>query len=159
MYSKKMSETNINLKIFGETENSRVLAIRTNKFNCMTEEKQNTKKSNQQKPPKKPQFNIYWIYGAIALLIIGMQFFSGFGSNVKETTWKDFKNNMLTQHDVERIVVVNKQKVEVYIKRSSLGSGRYQEFSKEAFNSGPHYYFTIGSVEYFEKQMDEAQQN
>ncbi len=125
----------------------------------MTEEKQNTKKNNQQKMPKKPQFNIYWIYGAIALLIIGMQFFSGFGSNAKEITWKDFKNNMLTQHDVERIVVVNKQKVEVFIKRSELGSGRYQEFSKEAFNSGPHYYFTIGSVEYFEKQMDEAQQN
>lgn len=125
----------------------------------MTEEKQNTKKSNQQKPPKKPQFNIYWIYGAIALLIIGMQFFSGFGTSAKETTWKDFKNNMLTQHDVEQLVVVNKQKVEVFIKPSELGSGRYKEFSKDAYNTGPHYYFTIGSVEYFEKQIEEAQKN
>src|SRR6056297_533599 len=127
-------------------------------------EKENNQQRQQQndnsnKTPKRPKFNVYWIYGAILLLFIGMQFFSSMGNGAREITWKDFKNNMLQQHHVERLVVVNKQKVEVYIKPGELGRGRYKEFSEGGFSSGPQYYFTIGSVEYFEKQMDEAQQD
>lgn len=126
----------------------------------MNQEDQNTQKNNQQpNNPKKPKFNVFWIYGAILLFFIGIQLFSSFGSSVEEITWKDFKNNMLLQQDVEKLVVVNKQKVEVHIKQEALGRGRYKEFSSDGFSSGPHYYFTIGSVEYFEKQMDEAQKD
>ena len=123
-----------------------------------TENKTN-KDNNSPKMPKKPKMNVYWIYGAIAVLFIGMQFFGSMGGNVKETTWKDFKNNMLQPKDVAKIVVVNKEKVEVYIKSDKIGTGKYQEFSNEGFNSGPQYFFTIGSVDYFEQQMDEAQKD
>jgi len=123
-----------------------------------TENKTN-KDNNSPKMPKKPKMNVYWIYGAIAVLFIGMQFFGSMGGNVKETTWKDFKNNMLQPKDVAKIVVVNKEKVEVYIKPDKIGTGKYQEFSNEGFNSGPQYFFTIGSVDYFEQQMDEAQKD
>ncbi len=124
-------------------------------------EKDNKQQRNQNddsnNTPQRPKFNVYWIYGAILLLFIGMQFFSSLGNGAREITWKDFKNNMLQKHHVERLVVVNKQRVEVYIKPGELGKGRYKEFSEGGFSSGPQYYFTIGSVEYFEKQMDEAQ--
>ena len=123
------------------------------------EKQQNSNKDNTPKMPKRPKMNVYWIYGAIALLFIGMQFFGSMGSSLKETTWKDFKSNMLEPKDVEKVVVVNKEKVEVYIKPGKLGTGKYQEFNNDGFSSGPHYYFTIGSVEYFEKQMDEAQKD
>jgi cell division protease FtsH len=109
--------------------------------------------------PQKPKFNIYWIYGAIALLILGMQFFGSFGSSAVETTWKEFKNEMLENHDVRKVNVVNKQRVEVFIKRDKLGTGNYQNFTAEGLSTGPQYYFTIGSVEYFQKQLDEAQAN
>lgn len=125
----------------------------------MSEEKKTKPEQNQGGKNKLPQFNIYWIYGAIALLFIGMQFIGNIGSDAKEATWKEFKNEMLLQKAVEKIVVVNKQKVEVHIKRDRLGSGRYQDFTTDGFSSGPHYFFTIGSVEHFEKQMAEAQQN
>lgn len=118
---------------------------------------ENKKTTTDQDKNKRPKFNIYWIYGAIAVLFIGMQFIGNIGSNAKETTWKDFKNNMLTQQDVEKVVVVNNQKVEVFINPDKLGSGKYQEFSTDGFTTGPQYFFTIGSVEYFEKQMAEAQ--
>lgn len=123
------------------------------------ENNQQTQNDKSDKQPKRPKFNVYWIYGAILLLFIGMQFFSSLGNSAREITWKDFKNNMLEQHQVDRIVVVNKQKVEVYIKPGELGRGRHKEFSEGGFSSGPQYFFTIGSVEYFEKQMDEAQKD
>jgi AFG3 family protein len=125
----------------------------------MINKENQTNKDNSNKSPKKPKMNVYWIYGAIALLFIGMQFFGSMGGSVKETTWKDFKNNMLLQKDVAKIVVVNKEKVEVHIKPGKLGTGKYQEFSNEGITSGPHFYFTIGSVDYFEEQMHEAQKD
>jgi AFG3 family protein len=125
----------------------------------MINKENQTNKDNSNKSPKKPKMNVYWIYGAIALLFIGMQFFGSMGGSVKETTWKDFKNNMLLQKDVAKIVVVNKEKVEVHIKSGKLGTGKYQEFSNEGITSGPHFYFTIGSVDYFEEQMHEAQKD
>jgi AFG3 family protein len=123
-----------------------------------TENKAN-KDNNSPKLPKKPKMNVYWIYGAIAVLFIGMQFFGSMGGSLKETTWKDFKNNMLLPKDVAKVVVVNKEKVEVYIKPDKIGTGKYQEFSNEGFSSGPQYFFTIGSVDYFEQQMNEAQKD
>eukprot|EP01156_Anaeramoeba_ignava_P014144 Anaeramoba_ignava/a608344_15.p1 GENE.a608344_15~~a608344_15.p1 ORF type:complete len:678 (-),score=83.40 a608344_15:68-2101(-) len=124
----------------------------------MTDNK-NMNKDSKQESPKKPKLNIYWVYGAIILLIIGMQFFGSWGNSAKEITWKEFKNNMLSTFDVEQVIVVNKQKVEVYIKPDKLGQGRYAEFSADGFSAGPQYFFTIGSIEYFEKQMEDAQQD
>ena len=115
----------------------------------------NKKKDNQQ----KPKVNIYWIYGAIAVILIGMQFFNSYGTTAQETTWSKFKNVMLHNGDVEKITVVNKQKVEVFIKQSKLGSGAYAEFSKSTLSNNPQYYFTIGSVEYFENQLKDAQKD
>ncbi|RLD64156.1 MAG: cell division protein FtsH [Bacteroidetes bacterium] len=111
---------------------------------------------------KKPKFNIYWIYGILAIAIIAFQFLN-IGSNPIQTNWHDFKNKMLLNHDVEKVIVINKEKVEVFIKQDRLNSGRYKELFKSNFNSaskaGPHYYFTIGSVDYFSEQIEKAQES
>ena len=108
----------------------------------------------------KPKFNIYWVYGILAIALFAFQFLN-FGSNPMQTNWHDFRNKMLFNHDVEKVVVINKEKVEVYIKQDRLKSGRYEELFKSNFNSasksGPHYFFTIGSVDYFSEQLEKAQ--
>ena len=112
--------------------------------------------------PTKPKFNIYWVYGILAVALLAFQFLN-IGSNPLQTNWHDFKTKMLDNHDVKKIVVVNKEKVEVYIKQDRLKSGRYDDLFKSSFNSaskaGPHYYFTIGSVDYFSQQLEKAQES
>ena len=43
------------------------------------------------------------------------------GSDGPEVTWNDFYNHMLTEGDVERIVVVNKKTARVYLRRGARG--------------------------------------
>ncbi|GIV35023.1 MAG: ATP-dependent zinc metalloprotease FtsH [Chitinophagales bacterium] len=125
--------------------------------------KQEEKKKDKKVPnilPKSPKFNYYWIYAAIVILLLGLQFFS-FRPVVKEIDFRTFEQEMLKSHDVDRVVVVNNEFVEVYIKESRLNNEKYKEVAQTSWggvNKGPHYTFTIGSVEYFQQEMDRAQQ-
>ncbi len=110
----------------------------------------------------RPKFNVYWIYGIIGLAIIGT-YFLNLGSGAEEITRQRFEKEMLQSHDVEKIVIVNKERVEVYIKPDKLASGKYKNQDGKGFaplpKSGPQFFFTIGSVEVFEQQLQEAMRN
>jgi AFG3 family protein len=61
---------------------------------------------------------------------------------------------------VEKLNITNKEIAEVYIKPDSLKKPAYALLNKKAkasLKSGPQYYFNIGSLEAFEKKLDEAQ--
>ena len=61
------------------------------------------------------KFNIYWIYAIIFIFFIGLQFF---GTDLtKKTNFKEFNNKMLQQQKVDRITIVNKEKVFIFIKK------------------------------------------
>lgn len=110
---------------------------------------------------KKPKFNIYWVYGLIALAFLGINFLD-WGGETEEITWLRFKNDMLKNGDVERVVVINKERAEVYIRPERLSDDKYSDVADDGGFSptgeqGPQYYFTIGSVETFEQRMQEAQ--
>lgn len=109
----------------------------------------------------KPKFSIYWVYGIIALLFIGIQMLN-LGGNLIEITWSRFESEMLSNHDVEKVVVVNKERAEVYIKPDKLHQEQYSDIRDQSFGpdkQGPHYYFHIGSVETFVNQLEEAQED
>lgn len=108
-------------------------------------------------PDKGPSWsaNAWIFYVLLALLII--QFYYYFSSNgAEQVSWTEFKREMLANRDVERITVVNKETAEVYIKKEKLGQGRYGKIDSNAV--GPHYTINIGSIETFEKSLEEAQQ-
>lgn len=126
----------------------------------MPRKKESVKKEREKKgSPKKFPFS--WIYIAI---FIGIMSFWFFGSNdaIKEVGWKKFKEEMLLTDDVEKLDVVNNELVEVYIKTSSLKKEKFNDLHKKGLNKnikeGPHYSFTIGSVDVFHEQIKEAQQ-
>jgi len=104
-------------------------------------------------PPGKflPIFYFVLLCAIVAYIIIG-------GRSGEEITWPEFKTHMLLRNDVEYVEVVNKEIAQVYIKKDSLQKPRYNKI-KGHFRSasGPHYFFTIGSMETFEKKLDEAQ--
>jgi hypothetical protein len=83
--------------------------------------------------PGKPKFSSYWIIGIILLVMIGIQFL-GSGNNLKEIDSNRFFE-ILKRGDVERIVIVNKEKVEIYIKPEKLSDPRYDDVKSNRANS------------------------
>jgi cell division protease FtsH len=116
----------------------------------------NQNKKNGGKPPK---FNAYWIYGIIAVVFIIVQYYVSNTRGPIETNWSKVKSTMLANHDVERIVVINNKKANIYLKQDRLKNYEQEfkgNFSKPA-DAGPHFTFNIGSVETFERNLREAQ--
>ncbi len=107
------------------------------------------------------KFNIYWIYAIVVAGLIGLQFFS-YKSVSREISQQQFEQEYLPSKDVAKLIVVNEKYVEVYIKEDRLTDPKYKDVSKNSFggpNLGPHFKFTIGSVEVFENQLREAQKD
>jgi len=117
------------------------------------------KKTNLPGGLKGFKFKIYWIYALIFLFFIGLNFM---GTEVaKPTNWQEFNQNMLQNQKVEKVVIVNKEKAYIHIKKEFLYEEQFKDVSKKTFgdalNLGPHYYFEIGSVETFSINLKEAQ--
>jgi cell division protease FtsH len=75
--------------------------------------------------PKLPKFNIYWVYGLIAISLLSARFFQ-MAPDITTTTEQEFKQVMLLHGDVERLDFVdNKQTVRVYIKPDSIEKDFY----------------------------------
>jgi len=79
----------------------------------------------------------------------------------KTTTWQEFKNGMLANHDVEKVVVIrNEGIVEVFLKPESLKKYDSTGGGLSGLSGvGPHYSFTIGSIDKFEENLMLAQEN
>lgn len=125
-----------------------------------TKAKTYNKKKKGDKSKLNRKFNIYWIYGLIAAGFFIIQFFN-VGQKPVEITWHKFEREMLRNHDVEKVVIINRESAEIFIKQERLDSEKYRELFEKGFRSvpkaGPHYYFTIGSIEIFETRLKEAQ--
>lgn len=112
---------------------------------------------NSDDPQRRgPRFSIYWVWAAIAVILIGFNVFSGkFTPTAEDTSQQEFYS-MLSRGDVEKIdVISNKNLVRVYIKADSVKKAYYQQKlnkkgSPTAKNTdGPHFQFTIAKPEIF----------
>jgi AFG3 family protein len=98
---------------------------------------------------KGPRFNIYWVYGIIAITLLGLQFFvSNASSGAKEISFRDFRINYLEKGMVEKIHVINNVEVEADLKK---GSGTTKQGVAEKV------FFKIGSVEQFNDDLKESE--
>lgn len=122
----------------------------------------NPKPNNGPNKPKttKPKFSFYWIYAALAVIIIAMQVMS-FNTTTKEIGWGEVKKMLQARH-VSKVVLVNKEFAEIYIKTDTLKLPKYKDVRPEesfiSTSTGPQYMYKIGSVENFEKDIDQAQE-
>ena len=117
------------------------------------------KKSNQ------PKFNIYWIYGAIIFVLLGL---SLFGGNDWQTTSKTNISNFekfLNAGDVSEVIVIrNKSSVRVTLTKEALNKPEHKTLlTKNILGQenikGPHYQFEVGSLELFEEKLEKARDN
>lgn len=118
-------------------------------------------KENRNTP--KYRLPVPWL---VILLIAGfflLPYLMGDKSAEKEISWLTFHNEMLSRNAIEKLVIINKEKVEVYIKKEKINEPYFKTSLKikneDDAKTGPHYWFSIGSVETFEKKMEEAEKN
>ena len=90
------------------------------------------------------------------ILIVFLFYFFDTSDPANQITWLEFEQEYLEKHKVEHLTVINKERVDVYLEESDQSSDS-SEISLRPENTGPQFYFTIGSVETFEQKMDEAQ--
>ncbi|PID93693.1 MAG: cell division protein FtsH [Bacteroidetes bacterium] len=112
--------------------------------------RQNHNKKKNHKP------KIYWIWIAIIAGFIGYSIL-GYKGGVEEINWGQFKE-MLQSQDIEKILLVNKEFAEIYIKSDKVSN--YPELSKSSLKKGAaHYLYTIGSVDKFYENVEAAQKS
>ncbi|KJD31033.1 peptidase M41 [Tamlana nanhaiensis] len=123
----------------------------------MTNENNNTK-------DKKPKFSPYWIYGILIAIFIGFQIFnSGSYNNGSVITPTDFFK-YLEDGDVAKVVVVtNRERAEVYLTKEAEAKDAHKNAIPQSFlpsaTALPNYKFNYGSLENFEKKLDETKAN
>ena len=99
------------------------------------------------------------IYIVILAVLIAITFID-FGGNANEINWNKFENEMLLNNDVEKVVVVNRERADIYIKPESIDKYGGASAGSNIFSgSMPSFYFNIGDVESFETKLAEAQKD
>ncbi len=113
------------------------------------------------KLPKMPKvkFNFYWIYAILGIVLFGL-YLNNMGVAPKDLGLGQLKT-MLTNQDVEKILLVNKEQAEIYIKKEKLSLPQYKDVkpANTINTAAPQYVYQIGSVESFEKDVTDAQAN
>ncbi|ACU02256.1 MULTISPECIES: ATP-dependent zinc metalloprotease FtsH [Pedobacter] len=118
--------------------------------------------------PKKPQkgskFNIFWVYAAIILGLILLQFLFS-ADATKTVSYRTFETQMLLPGDVEKLIAYKHEdvvKVEVFIKKDRLKEAKYKQYiSRNNFGAsdGPTVYFNAGSMDRLDTDLKESQKN
>lgn len=115
--------------------------------------------------PKPPRFNILWLWAAMFLGFISLNYF--FSDNKpKEITYQEFESELLPSGDVEELIAYKRNDllfVEVFIKKDRLSDDQYDDVrpSENSLSlspaTGPQYIFADGSAESFERKLEAAQ--
>lgn len=102
-----------------------------------------------------------WLLLIFSGILLAPLFFNAVRTTTREISWQEFERDILPGHSVERIVVVNQEYAEVYISKEFSKDSLYKDVFKptlgKGLNPGPHYIISIGSVETFERKLEEAQ--
>lgn len=125
----------------------------------MEENKQPTPPPFRPNKPNNGKNNaIFWIFAIATLCIIMFQFYNPAGSP-QTIYWEDMKT-MLQNHDIKRIVVVNKEKAHIILKEDVYNTDKYKYLREKKIPlNGPHFYYQISSPEEFGTRLAEAQKD
>jgi AFG3 family protein len=119
------------------------------------QEKDEDPKRNQERPPpRKPEnkwesfltANAIWLTVSTAYILYRVL---DHAADSREITWQEFRSAFLDKGLVDKLTVVNENKVKVTLHSNAT--------APDGSSRSHRYYFTIGSVEGFERRLDEAQ--
>ncbi|MCH1431235.1 MAG: ATP-dependent zinc metalloprotease FtsH [Flavobacteriaceae bacterium] len=116
----------------------------------------------EEKKPTTPKFNIYWIYGAVIFVLLGLSLFGGNDWQTMQRTNISNFEQFLNAGDVSEVIVIrNKSSVRVTLTPEALNKTEHQNAKSKNIlgqenSQGPHYQFEVGSLELFEEKLEKA---
>ena len=121
--------------------------------------------ANVQNGNKRPNMNMprpswMWIYGIIAVMILGWYFLNGGSDAPLPSDWTAVEK-MVEQGEVEKIQVVNREEAQVFLKKEAIEKYRNdaeQPLYRHMPEQGIQLIFTIGSVDSFRGDLKEVEQ-
>ncbi|MGY5848845.1 ATP-dependent zinc metalloprotease FtsH [Salegentibacter sp. F14] len=108
--------------------------------------------------PKKPKFSAYWIYAAIILIFLGINFFSGGGFNEPAKTNPAEFQTFLRNGDVKKVLIINRNQAQVFLTEEAKQKEIHKKTQDpEIFATGetPAYTFEFGDLQNFENSISE----
>ena len=113
--------------------------------------------------PKQANFNQYWIFGTIAIIFLLLNIFSSSGNigSVSTTPSKFFE--FATNGDIEKIDIINKREVFVYLSRDARIKDEHKSSNSNSIFSvasrNPNYKFEFGDLQNFENNLSKINEN
>jgi cell division protease FtsH len=113
-------------------------------------------KDNKSNLPKL-KFNSYWIYGAIIITIIAVQFFSS-GDLASKSISKNKFDEILKDNDIKEIVVLNKDIAQIFLTQDALKKATHKKFTSSTFYrpGSAVYEYNFGDLRTFEESINLA---
>jgi len=104
------------------------------------------------------KFSFYWIYAGLLFVFILTFLVNREDGAAEKVSWGEVKE-MLARGDISRILLVNKETAEFFLKEEKLNESIYKEIKEKSPAKGPHFTYNITSPESFEKLVLDAQEN
>ena len=121
---------------------------------------------NGETPPPSGNPSATSILGTTLLFYLLYRLSSSYDPASREITWQEFNSAFLSKGLVDKLTVVNRAKVRVSLHSNATGTMYPANGQPGSSNTGSpvdaaksSYYFSIGSVEAFERKLDDAQKD
>jgi ATP-dependent metalloprotease FtsH len=112
--------------------------------------------SNKDKKSNIPKFkfNSYWIYGAVFIVILVVQFFNN-GDLASKGISKNKFEEILNNNDIKEIVVVNRDVAQIYLTTEALKKETHLKQTSSSFYrpGSPVYEYNFGDLRTFEENV------
>ena len=121
-------------------------------------------KENNNTPQKKPRFNAWWIYGLIAIFIIGFQFLGSDSlSATKKTTTSELQEYLRNGDITKILIITNKNQAKVFLSEEALLKDVHKDVAQRPLIPSatpvPQYILNIGDLQIFQNEISEIKKN
>ena len=108
--------------------------------------------------PKKPKFSSWWIYGLIAMLLIGFQFFGSGNFNSTKKTTSSALQEYLRNGDISKILIItNTRQAKVFLTEEAFNKDVHKDVAEKSFaltqGVTPQYILDYGDLQNFENEI------
>ncbi|MDO1511896.1 ATP-dependent zinc metalloprotease FtsH [Maribacter confluentis] len=108
--------------------------------------------------PKKPKFSSWWIYGLVAVLLIGFQLFSSDDlASTNKTTTSELQE-YLRNGDVKKILIItNTNQAKVFLTDEAIAKDVHKDVNEKSFlptsDNVPQYTLDYGDLQIFQNEI------
>ena len=115
-------------------------------------------KENNSTPQKKPKFSSWWIYGLIAVLLIGFNIFgSGSLTSTRKTTTSELQQYLRTGDIAKIVIITNTNQAKVFLTEEALTKDVHKDVANKPFFPTtaelPQYVLDYGDLQIFQNEI------